>query len=205
MAASEASARVGPAVLDHRLEHLGGDDDRLGAAAGDLAGPLLHERHLLERHLDAEVAAGHHDAVEGADDLVEVVDGLRLLDLGDDGQAQPLLVHDLVHVADVVGGAHEGQRDHVDAHPQRPAQVVLVLLGHRGDRHRDARQVDALVVRQRAALEHLAHDVGLGDRRGDQGELAVVDEDAVAGGDVAREAGVGGADLLLVTRARRGW
>ena len=77
-----------PAVLDHRLEHLGRDDDRLGAAAGDLAGALLHQRHLLERHLDAEVAAGHHDAVEGADDLVEVLDGLRLLDLGDDGQAQ---------------------------------------------------------------------------------------------------------------------
>ena len=52
-----------------------------------LDGALLHERHVLERHLDAEVAAGDHDAVEGLDDLVEVVDRLRLLDLGDDGDA----------------------------------------------------------------------------------------------------------------------
>jgi hypothetical protein len=33
-----------------------------------------------------EVAAGDHDPVERADDLLEVLDGLRLLDLGDDGQ-----------------------------------------------------------------------------------------------------------------------
>ena len=45
---------------------------------------LLQERHLLERALHAEVAAGDHEAVEGVDDLVEVVDRLRLLDLGDD-------------------------------------------------------------------------------------------------------------------------
>ena len=40
--------------------------------------------------LHAEVAAGDHDRVEGVDDLVEVLDGLRLLDLGDDGDAAAL-------------------------------------------------------------------------------------------------------------------
>src|SRR5918995_463732 len=172
--------------------------ESMSATAGDLAGALLHQRHLLQRHLHTEVATGDHDAVEGADDLVEVLDRLGLLDLGDDRQADALLVHDLMHVADVVGGADERQRDHVDAHPQRPAQVVLVLLRHRRHRHRDAGEVDALVVRQGAALEHLADDIGLGDLRRDEGELAVVDEDAVTGGHVARQARIRRADLLLV-------
>ena len=169
-------------VLDHRLEHLGGDDDGLGAAPGDLAGALLDERHLLERHLDAEVAAGDHDAVEGADDLVEVLDRLRLLDLRDDGEPAALLVHDLVDPADVVGGAHEGQRDHVDARCAGPS----------GGRPRPSRTAPArdtatpgrlipLLLRQRAALEDLADDVGLGDLGGDEGDLAVVDEDPVPG------------------------
>ena len=71
---------------DHRLEHLGGDDDGLGVAASGLDDLLLQHRDVLERHLDAQVTARHHDAVERGDDLVDVLDRLRLLDLGDDGQ-----------------------------------------------------------------------------------------------------------------------
>ncbi|KAL8933328.1 MAG: hypothetical protein Q9211_005843, partial [Gyalolechia sp. 1 TL-2023] len=72
---------------------------------------LLDERHLLERQLDAEVPASDHDAVEGGDDALEGRDGLRLLDLGDDGEADALLVHDAVDVLDVLGVAHEGEGD----------------------------------------------------------------------------------------------
>ena len=64
---------------------------------------------------------------------------------------------------DVVGAAHERQRDQVGADAQRPAQVVLVLLGQRGDVDGDAGQVDALVVRDAAALDDLAGDDGAVD------------------------------------------
>ena len=110
--------RLGPGrarMGDHRLEHLGRDDHRLGVVAADLDRPLLHDRHLLERHLDAEVAARDHDAVEGEHDLFEPVDRLGLLDLGDDRAVDADLVHDLVHELDVFGRAHERQRDEVDA------------------------------------------------------------------------------------------
>ncbi len=93
LATSEASARVGREWRDHRLEHLGRDDDRLGVVAADLDRALLHDRDLLERHLDAEVAAGDHDAVEGEHDLFEPIDRLRLLDLRDDRTADADLVH----------------------------------------------------------------------------------------------------------------
>ena len=73
-----------PGVLDHRLEHLGGHDHRLGAAAGLVDDQLLVDRHVLERALHAEVAARDHDPVEGLDDAVDRLERLRLLDLGDD-------------------------------------------------------------------------------------------------------------------------
>ncbi len=47
------------------------------------------------------------------------------------GRRTPDLVHDLVDQLDVVGRADERQRDQVDAEPQREAQVVGVLVGHR--------------------------------------------------------------------------
>ena len=79
------------------------------------------------------------NAVEGLDDLVEVVDRLRLLDLGDHREADALLVHDRAHVLDVGGRAHEGQRDEVDAQVQRPAQVLDVLLATAPGRRRRRR------------------------------------------------------------------
>ena len=58
----------------------------LAFSPGELDGALLHQRHLLERQLHAEVAARDHDAVEGQHDRLEVVDRLGLLDLGDHRQ-----------------------------------------------------------------------------------------------------------------------
>ena len=73
----------GPGGVNHRLEHLSGRDRRLGAPPGHGEQALLHERDLLDRQLDAEVAARDHDPVGRVDDLLGVRRGLRLLDLGD--------------------------------------------------------------------------------------------------------------------------
>ena len=54
------------------------------------------------------------------------------------------------HPVDVRGVAHEREGDVVGAELEAPAQVGLVLLRQRGHVDRDAGQVDALVVRDRA-------------------------------------------------------
>ena len=47
---------------------------------------LLHARHLLDRHLEPEIAARDHHAVGHVEDVVDMLDCLRPLDLGDDRQ-----------------------------------------------------------------------------------------------------------------------
>ena len=81
--------------------------------------------------------------------------------------------------------------DAFDAVLHRPAQVLGVLLAHRRNADRHARQVDALVVADRTADHHLGDDVGLGDLDGPQAQPAVVDQDHVAGPDVPGQALVG--------------
>lgn len=188
----------GPGVVDHRVEHLGGDDDRLRVALRELDRALLHDGHLLQRHFDAEVAAGDHDAVERGDDVVYVLHGLWLLDLGDDGDAPAFLVHDAVDVLDVASAAYEGQGDDVGADAQGPAEVIDVLLGERGDGHRDAGEVEALVVGDHAAFDDGGADAGSVDLGDLQGHFAVVDEDEFAGGHVVGESFVGGAAGVAV-------
>ena len=188
----------GPGVLHHRLEHLGGHDHRLAGLAAHLHRALLDDRDLLERQLDAEVAAGHHHPVEGLHDAREVLHGLGLLHLGQDRDPPTDLVHDRVHVLDIGRTAHERQEDHVDADAQRPAQVVLVLLRQRRHAHGHPGQVDALVVADRAALEHPGAHPGSVDLDHLELDLAVVDQHGVPGVAVVGQALVRGAALRHV-------
>jgi len=49
--------------VDHRIQHLRRDDHRLAVAAAGADDALLQRRHVLGRHLDAEIAARDHDRV----------------------------------------------------------------------------------------------------------------------------------------------
>ena len=161
MATSVASARVGPRRGDHRVEHLRGGDRRPRELAGDPQQPLLDDRHLLDRQLDPEVAARDHHAVGGADDLLgaSTACGFSILAISGSRVCSRT-------VLDVLGRAHERQRDQVDADRLAEAQHVEVLLGHRLQAAGRAGDVQALARGDRAA------DL---DRRLD---LAVADADA---------------------------
>ena len=112
---------------DHRFEHLGRDDHGLAEPAGGADDALLDARHLLQRHLDAEIAAGHHHGVGDLHDLVEARDRLGLLELRHDERAAPRHLPDL---GDVLGPLHEGERDPVDPGIEGGLEVRAVLLGH---------------------------------------------------------------------------
>ena len=105
----------GARVLDHGLEHLGGGDDGLAVLGGAADDVLLDGGDFFGRDFDAEVAAGDHDAVGDFEDGVEVLDGLGLFELGDDPGVGVEGGEAVLDVADVVGGADEGDGDGVDA------------------------------------------------------------------------------------------
>src|SRR5882762_8395045 len=85
-------------------------------ARGDLGvempldGRLLDQRHALERHLHAQVPAGDHHPFGKLRDLVDPIDGLRLLQLGDHGRGGRVSLDQ----PDVVGVAHEAHGHVVD-------------------------------------------------------------------------------------------
>ena len=120
---------------------------------------LLDGGNFFGRDFDAEVSAGDHDAVGDFEDGVEVLDGLGLFELGDDPGVGLEGGEALLDVADVVGGADEGDGDGVDALADGEDEVFLVLLGERGDLDGDAGEVDALLFAEHAAVDDLADDV----------------------------------------------
>ena len=143
--------------------------------------PLLDERHGRRPDLDPEVAPGDHDGVRGAHDRVQLFECLGLLDLGDDVGLRVGRVQELAQPATVGSRAHERQRDVVHAEREGKLEVAQVLLGHRGDRQRDPRDVDTLVRAHRASdRDHPANPLPVRVFHAHVDE-PVVDQDLVAG------------------------
>ena len=87
---------------DHRIKHLRGDNNRLADQPSQSDGALLDQGHLLEWELYAKITTGHHDSVKGVDDRLEVLYSLRLLYLRENGNMNPLFVHDATNIEDVI-------------------------------------------------------------------------------------------------------
>ncbi len=139
--------------MHHRVEHLRGDDH--GALGRDA---LLHDAALrpgngLGGQLDAQVAARHHHAVRGLDDLVDMVQTLLILDLRDDLDRTVVLVQNGLHGLHVAGAPHEGVGDEIDVVPDGPFDEAAVLLRHRRQVERHARHVHALAREQPSARD----------------------------------------------------
>ncbi len=183
----------GPRVVHHRFQHLGRGDHRLALVIRFADQPLLDERHLLERQLDAEVTTRHHHGIRHGYDLFEIVERSRLLDFrhefrGAAGEGAELL--------DVLGPADETQREVVDADLQGILHVLPILLGERRRRHLDPGEVHSLVGRQNTAVDDAAahaRSVDAGDLHRQQ---AVVQQDPGADAGVSGEAFVRRGQLI---------
>ncbi len=120
-------------AVDHRLEHLGRGDHGLRRAVRARDQVLLDQRDLFERDLDAEIAARDHDPVGDRDDLVDALERFVLLDLRDDGDVLAVLGDEILDADDVVGGAHERDRDPIDAGLDAEREMLEIAVGHRRD------------------------------------------------------------------------
>ena len=152
--------------------------------------------HLFGRHFDAEVAARDHDAIGDFEDGVEMLDGLGFLELGDDPGVGFEGGETGLDVADVVGGADEGDGDGVAALGDGELEIDLVFFGERGDVDGDAGEVDALLFAEQAAVDDFADDVFALDLDDVQLDESVGEQDAGAGLEVFSKRGEDGADAL---------
>jgi hypothetical protein len=168
-------------MMEHRLEHLGRRDRRLSVLQRAEDDPLLDERYGRRTDLDAEVSAGDHHRVGGADDLVQFRERLRLLDLRDDERRRVARVQELPQSPQVVGRAHERERDEVHVEVESKLEVAQVLLGEGGNGNGHPREVDPLVGLHRPADEHAGAGSAAVHLLDPQPHAPVVDQKVVAG------------------------
>ena len=190
-------------VLDHRFEHLGRHDHGFGVLPCHLDGALLNQRYLFQRQLDTQVTPGDHHRIESQHNRFEVVDGLWLLEFGDDRHPPADPIHHLVNQLDIRRRTDERQRHHVDAQMHGELEIVDILFGQRRRRDTHPGQRHSLVVADRAALSNPAHDVVAVDVIDHQTDVAVVDQNTVTGQRILGQLLVGGRHPVVVAGAIR--
>ena len=115
----------------------------------------MQRRHRRVAHFHGQVATRHHDAVAGAQDGLQVRNGLGALDLGD--QARLVAVFGSGHVAQLTRHFHVGRvlgkahRHVVGLKAHGRADVFHVLGREGGSREPTTLLIDALVVGQLTA------------------------------------------------------
>src|SRR5215210_2189689 len=188
-------------VPDHGVEHLGGHDNGLAAAPAPRPYALLLYGDSLGGELDREIPARHHDAVRCPNDVLDVVYGLVLLDLGDDGRVAAEFLDLFFDLPDLVSRAHERHRHPVGAEFLHPETQILDVL-RREAPYGEGRvgEVEPLVGRDRAAFEDFAGDLAVLDALDPQPDEAVVYEQTMAGTHVVGQALVRGREPASVAR-----
>ncbi len=140
---------------------------------------LLKSRYGFERHFDAQVAACHHQRIRKLDDLVYPLDRLRLLDLRHQSNAA---AGDLANLGKVLRALDEGKRHPIDLScRQHGVEVDAVLVRQRADAKQGIGQADALAIRNPRAGNDRGDDALAIGLFGAQMQLAIVDEQAMAG------------------------
>lgn len=118
----------GDAGVRHAVEHLGGDDHRLAPLVAEGDDPFLGNGHLGDVDLDAQIAVRDHDRVGRLDDLLEPVERLGFLDLGDHLRLPALIFDQGLQLVDLGGVADKAQAEKIDTAAGGPDGVVAIGL-----------------------------------------------------------------------------
>jgi hypothetical protein len=188
-----------PRRVDHRLQHLGGDDRGPSRRASRAHELFLDQRDLFHRQFHAEVSARDHHGVGLHQDPLDVGDGRPGFDLRDDRDVS--VAHSRAELAHVARRPDERLRHEIGAELERARQPLAIAIGDRRQAETLGRNVHALAAANGSACEALCLDHVADDRAHGQLDRPVGEQDAVALPEVGRQARVRGARAALVRLA----
>lgn len=167
-------------IVCHRFEHLGCADARFTNEVALCNHHFLGKEDLRRWNLNTEVTTSHHDTVSLAEDLVEIIYTLLVLNLGHNSDLFALFSQAFANFNDITGTANERSKDDVDAIFHSKQEIGFVFF-------RECRQVDvcawkvnSLAGAEVAIVETLGDHVLVVNFLYFKGENTIIDVDDLA-------------------------
>ena len=125
-------------IAHHGIQHLGCSDNRLVILITLLDNQLLQIRNLLCRNLHAQISPGNHDSIRTADNLINVLNPFRILNLCDNRDIRRLtFFEESPDFKDALRIAHKRRSDKINLLLRAKTDVLPVLLRNRREPHWD--------------------------------------------------------------------
>src|SRR5206468_12206420 len=140
-----------------------------------------HKRDLLQIDLDPKITARHHHGFGCRQDAVDIVNSLMLFNLRNDRNISFTIFDDLLASEDIAGTPDEAQSNRIDALFQTNENVLAVFFRQRIQMNVRSGQVDAFVRAQLAANDDPAVNIRWHDFLNAQFDVAVGEQDGIAG------------------------
>ena len=118
-------------VVGHGFQHLSCADCRLASHVALGNHHLLGDENLSRRNFNTKVSTGNHDTVSLFKDLVEVVDTLLILNLGNDLDVLACLAKNFTNVGDITGPTDERCKNHIHLVSDTKLEIILIFFGKR--------------------------------------------------------------------------
>ena len=123
-----------------------------------------------------------------ANDRVQLLEGMGVLDLGDDPDSGCARLKLAAHEPNIADVAYERHRQIVEPLLDGEGDVGAVLVRERRQAQRHARHVHPCTAREQTATPHLRVDQGVAAADHFELDLPIAEEDAIAGPNVHRQA-----------------
>ncbi len=134
-------------------------NDRLPGLARLRNDLFLQDGHFLDRDFDAEIAPGHHDPVRSLQDLIEMLQGIRSFDLGDNERLFAENPGGFAHGFNIGRAFHKRLADRVHSVFKRKFKACAVMIRKRTDPEIDPRKIQTLPGTEFSAYHHFAMNV----------------------------------------------
>ncbi len=145
----------GARVFHHAVQHLGGSNYIFGAVVHLFNNHFLNNGNVLKGDFNAHVPAGNHNAIGNADNFVNIGNALGVFYFCNNAYiAAVSLIQNFTDVQYILGSAHKGSSNKIEPSPNTKKDVLLVPLADVGDGKVYIGDIDALAVRNRAAVNN---------------------------------------------------
>lgn len=184
-------------ILDHGMEHLGSDDDGLVTLHTFTNQHALNAGDFLLCHLDTQVATSDHDTVGHIEDFIDVIHALLVLNFGDDFHIAVMCIEDGLHIEDILLGTNEGMGHEIDVFGACEFEVMTVFFRQRRKIDADTGDIDGFTLAEFAMVGRFGNEDIVAFIDDGESDLAIVNEDGAADGNIGDEIGVVHRDTLV--------